>query len=602
MSTGVVGVFIAVTTEALSLMHGLRPLSVGACWFALTVAAVVIAHYGPRRVALNTWPWRPQGWAQALLLSYAIVITTLTVLVAVLSPPNNFDSMAYHLPRVAQWAQNHSVAFFATSDPRQLYMPPWAEYAVLHLYLLAGGDELSNLVQVAAMVVTAAATSLVAAHAGLRRIGQAVTAVLVLAIPIGLAEAPTTQTDYVLTMWLACLLASARVDLAGAATRWQCAAFGVFLGLALLTKPTAWFFAPPVVLFFTWRQIGGRLRGRQLRLPTRVRAVAHDALLVTAVVVALSGIAFGRNVATFGDLFGDDTNVSAAASVPQALVENSVRSIAVQMGTPIGPLNRLTERLTTGGLATAGMSVSDPATTKPGEEFRIGLSTREDNAGSLAATVLGLTAAGWLLARRRHHRALLLVTGMAMLGFALRAVGQPFSPYLSRYLLTWFVLLTPATAGLLTALPRRLGALVLALVCSSSLLWAVAADLRPLAGSQWLHDSGRPSLLTQSRDDAYFAVRPELAAPYQAAAARVRGLRPTTVGLLMGSNSFEYPMWALLQRGVSSPHLEHVEARFAPGRGTAAEPQVVVCLDDCPSAFPALPVRRDFGSMRVWSR
>ncbi len=594
VAAGVVGVFVGVSTELLSLVHGVRPWPVAACWAVLGAVAVEVARRGPDDVLTRPLLDRPRGRGVAVTLGYAGLVTTLVVLVAVLSPPNNFDSMAYHLPRVAQWAQNHTVAFFATDDPRQLYMPPWAEYAALHLQVMAGTDQWLNLVQTGAMVVTAAATSLVAGQAGLGRAGQAVTAALVLAVPIGVAEAPTTQTDYLLTMWVVCLLVVARVDLSGAAGRWRCAGFGCFLGLALLTKPTAWFFATPVVLFFVWRQLRSRSR--------RPGAVLQDALVVTVAVVALTGVFFGRNVATFGDLFGDETNVAAPSSASRALVENSVRSVAVQLGTPVDAANRATERVATGALEAVGLSAADPATTKPGEDFTVGFSTREDNAGSLAATVLGLLATGWLLVRGRRHRGLLLVTGMAMLGFLLRAVGQPFSPYLSRYLLTWFVLLAPVTAAFLLRLPRRLGTAVLAAVCCSSLLWVVAADLRPLAGSRWLHASGAPSLLTQSRDDAYFAVRPELRVPYQSAAAYVRGLEPQTVGLLSGSNAFAYPMWALLQQRPGSPQLREVDAAFASGRGATGAPQVVVCLQQCPDVVADLPTRRDFGPVRVWSR
>ncbi len=420
------------------------------------------------------------------------------------------------------------------------------------------------------------------------------TAALVLAIPIGVAEAPTTQTDYVLTMWVACLLVVAGVDRGAAASAWRCAAFGGFLGLALLTKPTAWFFAAPVVLFFVWRQVRSRWR--------QPCAVLRDAAVVTVVVGALTGVFFARNVATFGDPFGDETNVSTVASAPRALVENSVLSVAIQLGVPVDSVNRVTERAASGLLASAGLRAADATTTSPDRAFTVGFSTREDNAGSLAATLLGLAATVWVLVRRPRHRQLLAVTAMAMLGFALRSVGQPFSPYLSRYLLTWFALLAPVTAAFLLALPRRLGGTAVALVCCSSLLWAVAADLRPLVSSQLLHASGSPSLLTQSRDDAYFAVQPGLRAPYQQAASYVRGLHPATVGVISGSNAFEYPLWALLQRGASAPHLQHVDAQFAPGRGATGDPQVVVCLEACPQAVAGLETRRDFPPLRVWSR
>lgn len=132
----VVGGFVWATTELLSTGRWLRPVPLAAAWSVLLVgAAVVIARQRrsgrrpPRLRAAGTVGW----------VAYGALVTALVGAVAVLSPPNNFDSMAYHLTRVAHWAQSGSVAFFATNDERQLYMLPWSEYAVAHLVILAGG-------------------------------------------------------------------------------------------------------------------------------------------------------------------------------------------------------------------------------------------------------------------------------------------------------------------------------------------------------------------------------------------------------------------------------------------------------------------------------
>jgi hypothetical protein len=46
---------------------------------------------------------------------------------ALITPPNMYDSMTYHMSRVVHWIQNGSLAHYPTSIGRQLFLPPGAE-------------------------------------------------------------------------------------------------------------------------------------------------------------------------------------------------------------------------------------------------------------------------------------------------------------------------------------------------------------------------------------------------------------------------------------------------------------------------------------------
>ena len=62
--------------------------------------------------------------------------------------PYNWDSMTYHLPRIAYWAQNRSVEHYATNCVRQVSSPVLAEFVNLHVYVLSRGhDWFFNLLQ-----------------------------------------------------------------------------------------------------------------------------------------------------------------------------------------------------------------------------------------------------------------------------------------------------------------------------------------------------------------------------------------------------------------------------------------------------------------------
>ena len=70
---------------------------------------------------------------------------------AVWTVPYNWDSMTYHLSRIANWTQNRSVAHYATHNIREIVSPALAEFINLHVYILTGQkDNLFNLLRICA--------------------------------------------------------------------------------------------------------------------------------------------------------------------------------------------------------------------------------------------------------------------------------------------------------------------------------------------------------------------------------------------------------------------------------------------------------------------
>ena len=126
----------------------------------------------------------------------------MTGVIAVLAPPNNWDSMTYHMPRVAHWSQNGSVAHYPTHILRQLWLGPWAEFAIMHLYLLTGGDRLANLVQWLAFAGCAVGAAVVAGELGGGRRARGLAAVACATLPMAIAQASSTQNDLVASFWL----------------------------------------------------------------------------------------------------------------------------------------------------------------------------------------------------------------------------------------------------------------------------------------------------------------------------------------------------------------------------------------------------------------
>lgn len=184
-----------------------------------------------------------------IILAGTACIVIITGLIAIIAPPNTWDSMTYHMPRVMHWIQNKTVAHYPTAIQRQLYYAPWAEFAIAHLQILSDGDRFANMVQWFSMVGSLVAVSLIARELGADKKGQLFAALFVVSIPMGILQSSSTQNDYVVSFWLVCFVYYGLIILK-TPNYWLASAIGASLGLAIMTKPIAYLYATPFLLWF----------------------------------------------------------------------------------------------------------------------------------------------------------------------------------------------------------------------------------------------------------------------------------------------------------------------------------------------------------------
>src|SRR5205823_2324410 len=192
-----------------------------------------------RRETRLAWPLRHLERVDVVFFAPLGILVAALAAPAILAAPNTWDAMTYHMARLIHWQQHATLAPYPTNIPRQLYLQPGAEYVLLHLQLLSGGDHLAGLVQWACMVGSLIGVSLIARDLGTRQPGALCTTIFASSLPIGILESTSTQNDYVVAFWLVCVVAfalrSTRPDTSK--IQWVCVcALGASLGLALLTK------------------------------------------------------------------------------------------------------------------------------------------------------------------------------------------------------------------------------------------------------------------------------------------------------------------------------------------------------------------------------
>jgi hypothetical protein len=575
---------LTAATEALSAFSLLTRPWLSGFWGAflagLTGLLLALRRRGVRVSSLAPLEL-PRELAPRLTLGLLALLLGAIFLTAVVAPPNTGDSLYYHMSRIAHWVQNRSVAHYPTHVLAQLHQNPGAEFILLHLQVLSGGDRLANLVQATFLVFNLLGVSLLAARLGASPALQVWAAVFAATLPMGILQASSTKNEHVHTFWLICFLYTF-LRLREHVTWPRALATGAGLGMAILTKMTAYFYAFPFVLWFAVDMLRSRAALRRLWAP---------ALVISALTLGLSAGHYARNHQLYGTPTGPGGEVNVyregdsylyANEVfsPAALASNVLRNAALHLGTPVGRLNvHVTERLVTWAHRLLGFDINDSRTTWVTTSFNAGLAglfRNENYAGNPLHFLLLLATGLALLWRRREASGELLGYTAALVGgFLLFCLALKWQPWNSRLHLPLFLLSAPVvTVGLAARLrPRWAEGLQLALLLAS-FVWALGNETRPLLGPH--------SILTRSRQEQYFSDTQAREA-YEGAARYLLERGHAQVGLVFGGDANtqrEYPLWALLGGVPSPPRLENVDVRNVSGRLPLPgfTPEAIVCL------------------------
>lgn len=200
--------FLFTVTEILSVGHVLRFRFLFVIWFgldALLTAAFVMQwrHSGLRLKKVWEACRSSLDIRKAPYYGILLVIGAFVLGLSLVTTPYNWDSMTYHLPRIAYWAQNRSVEHYATNSIRQISSPVLAEFVNVNVYILCRGhDFLFNLLQGTSYLTCAVLVGAIAGKLSCDRFFRFLAMLLYMSMPIAYAEALTTQVDNFSAVWL----------------------------------------------------------------------------------------------------------------------------------------------------------------------------------------------------------------------------------------------------------------------------------------------------------------------------------------------------------------------------------------------------------------
>ena len=549
------GVLLTGITEMLSVVKSLTLCWLLLFWGGATIISVIVYCFTSQqevskarnsiRLSFTSMPV-----FQRCLLAGVVLIVILTGLTASIAAPNNWDSMTYHMSRVMHWIQNQGVGHYPTHILRQLHSNPWSEFAMTHFQILNGGDYLANFIQWFSMVGCILGVTLIAERFGSNLRGQIYAAAVVATLPMGILQASSTQNDYVTSFWLVCFVYYCIMSIQKP-NLYYSLGVGASLGLSILTKGTSYIYAFPFLVWLCWSMV------KLLRL-----RICRHVLIISVVVLLINIGHYSRNLELFRNPLGPDAMSPAKeytltndVFTVSSIVSNTLRNAGLHMGTPIKLCNDAIEKGIYSAYNVFGIDINDPLTTWTGTGFHINtLSAHEDSAGNPIHLVLILLTISiiilfWKQRKESYFTGYIIALVVAFLIFCGCLKWQPWH---SRLHLPLFVLWSPVIAVIMsTAINKWIANVIMMTLVITSFHWVLKNESRPL--------TGRNSILNTSRIDQYFNNRPGIKESYYDCALAVSSQQCSNIGIQLGGDHWEYPLWVLIQRSSEQiPRIEHV--------------------------------------------
>ena len=573
--------FLFALTEVLSLFHAVRFMALFAAWTALDVILAVLCVIQWRRSGRSIQELcglqddvipgdetRAAGLKAGIsnLRGYSyygiIVLTGLVVLaLALFTTPNNWDSMTYHLSRIAYWTQNRSVEHYATNCLREIASPVLAEFVNLHVYILCrGSDMLFNLLQAASYLTCTVLVGAIARKLGCNRLFRFISMLLYISMPIAFAEALTTQVDNFATVWLL-FYVYVLLDLVEQRDGLKCnvhtiskvCTLGMCVAWGYLSKPSVCF---GMVIFAFWMLFACIARKDKVQNVVKLVLCALPCVVLPLMPEIL------RNFATFHSYASKSTGARQLIGTlqPAYVFVNFIKNFTFNMPTALLKDSEVFfAKFAVKAAELLNVELDAKSISEDGRRFGLHepLTYGCDTAINPIVLWLFIFCIVWAVICIRKTDWKKLVSGYmvcASLSFCVFCAVLRWEPFVTRYMVSYLALLCPMIASQLqerTEAERkqrlRYGIVgVVSFLCIMELLSLMNYHL----------DICRYK--ANSRPYGYFASRWEETQYYCDAADEIKGKGYQSVGLyVVKGDAYQYPLWAML----GDRHLEHVNVQ-----------------------------------------
>lgn len=561
--------YLFAMTELLSEFHAVRFLALFAGWTLMDIILVAVLVVQISKIDLGIKDLCSKGQFGVIhtirQYPYYGITGMLGVVVLVLAfkiTPYNWDSMTYHLSRIAYWVQNRSVEHYATNNIREIASPVLGEFVNLHVYILMRGrDTLFNMLQALSYVTCAFMVERIAHRLGCSRVFGFLASLIYMTMPIAYAEALTTQVDNFATVWLLYYvyilldLVQRResLRLEGTVVCKVCA-MGLCVAWGYLAKPSV---CIAMVVFALW------LLARCIARKDKAKELFRLALCALPCVVLPLVPELVRNFKTFHSYASKSTGARqlVATLQPSYLFVNFLKNLTFNMPTAlIKDSNEFFAKIAETASRLLHVELNAEAISENSVEFGLHEANTYgcDTAINPLVLWLFIFCVCWALCAIRKIDWKDIKAGYwltSVISFCLFCTILRWEPFVSRYMVSYLALLCPMIVSCIQvgtkeahAGPFRhamIGIIGFLCVMEAVSVTAFHYDIYAHQGAN-------------SRPYGYFACRRSETACYVEMADEIKSRNYERVGLYLRlADDYEYPIWAML----GDQRIEHVNVR-----------------------------------------
>ena len=457
-------------------------------------------------------------------------ISILLFIQGILYPPNNWDSMTYHMARIAHWVMNESIEPYPTHIYRQIYQPPLAEWMIGQICLLNKADYFANAIQLIFLIASLGVINQIMLLWNQSKRRRMIAICIAFTTPSVFMQATSTQNDIVVSFFLLSTIFFL-IDYFKRFNISSAIYIGLSIGSAILTKGTALVYIIPIIsfcLFFLWKAF----LKKQINL---INFLPHF-FLITTLSIAIAFPHFYRNYALSGDIFGasDDHYFNKNITLKSTGL-NLLKNIANHASTPI--TSNLTNQIVEKTHLTLKIPINDENYSYKGIHFKLNnWNHNEDEVSNFLQIVLFAGVLLFLILNWKKIEPFIKFSALfCLLAFCLFSFLLKWQPWHMRLQVPLFMMASiPIALYLDNFQMKKLVFPILGISVAYCLLLAILNPNRPI-----IKNTKQAKLAT--RFDNYFIAMPNYEKEYKIWRYKLKS--HNTVNWDVHGDTWEYPIY-----------------------------------------------------------